>query len=151
MGGLAADKFHRAFSNKLEYWNERYLANREPFDWFHERHSDFDRLINDITLGSCSCQILHVGCGSSVLPEKMYDDGYHGIVNIDVSGVVVTQMLARNIHRSKMLWLLMDATQMAFRDDWFDVALEKGMLDTFACMRRTDLIEAYFKEILRVL
>jgi hypothetical protein len=30
-------------------------------------------------------RILMLGCGNSTLGEEMYDAGYHGIVNIDVS------------------------------------------------------------------
>ena len=39
--------------------------------------------------------ILMVGCGNSRLSEDMFDEGYTTITNIDVSRVVIEQMIAR--------------------------------------------------------
>lgn len=39
--------------------------------------------------------ILMVGCGNSRLSEEMFDDGFTTLTNIDVSRVVVEQMIAR--------------------------------------------------------
>lgn len=33
-----------------------------------------------------------LGCGNSELSQKMYDDGFENIVNIDISDVVIEQM-----------------------------------------------------------
>ena len=33
--------------------------------------------------------IINLGCGNGRLHEEMYDDGYHDILNVDISGVVV--------------------------------------------------------------
>ena len=40
--------------------------------------------------------ILHVGCGNSTLPERLYDDGYKRVVNIDVSESCIKAMIERN-------------------------------------------------------
>ena len=40
------------------------------------------------------------------MSEKMYDDGYCNIENIDISQVVIDQMTERNISRPKMTCLL---------------------------------------------
>lgn len=39
--------------------------------------------------------ILMVGAGNSRLSEDMFDDGYMTITNIDISRVVIDQMIAR--------------------------------------------------------
>lgn len=39
--------------------------------------------------------ILMVGAGNSRLSEDMFDDGYTTITNIDISRVVIDQMIAR--------------------------------------------------------
>lgn len=39
--------------------------------------------------------ILMVGAGASRLSEDMFDDGYMTIINIDISRVVIDQMIAR--------------------------------------------------------
>ena len=36
--------------------------------------------------------ILNIGCGNSSIQEYLYQDGYHHIVNNDISKVVIEQM-----------------------------------------------------------
>ena len=75
----------------------------------------------------------------------MYDDGYTDVINIDISDSVVEQMkkLAAkknknmtckidkiNEFRSFLLKVLeMDATNMTFDSEYFDVIIDKGTLD----------------------
>lgn len=66
-----------------------------------------------------SCKILMVGCGNAgihrqpdsnminsrllvELSEKMYDDGFCNIENVDISTVVINQMKERNLGRPNM-------------------------------------------------
>ena len=35
---------------------------------------------------------MHVGCGNSQLQDRLYEKGYHKIINIDISSVVIEQM-----------------------------------------------------------
>jgi len=37
-------------------------------------------------------KILHIGCGNSQLQDRLYEKGYHKIINIDISSVVIEQM-----------------------------------------------------------
>lgn len=58
-------------------------------------------------------QILVPGCGNSKLSEKLYDEGFRNITNIDFSKVVILDMLRRNVRlRPEMKWRVMDMTQM---------------------------------------
>ena len=63
----------------------------------------------------------------------MYDDGYHNIVNIDISEVVIKQMVDRNGGRPEMQWLTMDALKTDFEDEYFDVIVDKSTLDAILC------------------
>ncbi|XP_038650887.1 eEF1A lysine and N-terminal methyltransferase [Scyliorhinus canicula] len=75
-------------------------------------------------------KVLVVGCGNSELSEQMYDVGYHGITNIDISEVVIDQMKERNAtRRPTMAFMKMDMMQMEFGDSQFQVVLDKGTLD----------------------
>ncbi len=49
-----------------------------------------------------SARILHLGCGNSEFSERMYDDGYHENINIDICSNVISFMKERNINREKM-------------------------------------------------
>ena len=44
----------------------------------------------------------------------MYDDGYHNIINIDISPTVIQNMKERNQHRAEMEWIAMNALKMEF-------------------------------------
>lgn len=47
-------------------------------------------------------EILIIGCGNSEISEKLYEDGYHYITNVDYSSVVIEQMRERNAHLEEM-------------------------------------------------
>jgi len=50
------------------------------------------------------------------------------VTNIDISNVVVEQM----IPKTKQDYLLMDATNMNFKDKAFDFVVDKGTFDALA-------------------
>lgn len=90
--------------------------------------------------------ILMVGCGNSKLSEQMYDDGYHSIVNIDISQAVIDQMRETCDKKGKkMEWVVMDATQMTFDSELFDVVLDKGTLDAVICGKDLTISTAMLK------
>ncbi|KAL1701949.1 S-adenosyl-L-methionine-dependent methyltransferase [Schizophyllum commune] len=71
-----------------------------------------------------------LGCGNSKLSEDMWDDGYHNIVNIDYSPVVIEQMRRRNSEqRPQMEWHEMDIRDLQFPDTSFDIAIDKATMD----------------------
>jgi hypothetical protein len=54
------------------------------FDWFL-KPSYLIPILEPYMPKGKETRILMLGCGNSTLGEEMYDAGYHGIVNIDVS------------------------------------------------------------------
>mmetsp|Transcript_97496 Transcript_97496/g.281311 ORF Transcript_97496/g.281311 Transcript_97496/m.281311 type:complete len:216 (+) Transcript_97496:65-712(+) len=141
-----------SYGSGPRFWDARYRRSSAPFDWL-ENYADVQGLIEEATKGDFSCRILHTGCGNSLMPEQMYDEGYRHIVNIDTSAVVIDQMAARNQHRPEMSWLVMDAANMDMKAGEFDVVLDKGCLDTFACIGEDSkgMGVAYLREVARVL
>ncbi|KAJ8933712.1 hypothetical protein NQ314_013842 [Rhamnusium bicolor] len=74
--------------------------------------------------------VLITGCGNSTLGRDLYDIGYSNITNIDISQVVIRQMLAQNEkQRSNLKYLQMDALNMTLENETFNVVLDKGTLD----------------------
>ncbi|CAE7892150.1 EEF1AKNMT [Symbiodinium microadriaticum] len=110
----------------------RYKADPEPFEWLRG-YADLKSWIREATDHNTSADVLHLGCGNSLLPEDMYDDGYQNIINVDNSEVAISQMMARNMKRPRMLWLQMDALDLSLPDNAFDLVLDKSLIDTFAC------------------
>ena len=80
-------------------------------------------------------KILVLGCGNAEFSEDIYDDGYHNVVNVDISPVVIDQMTERNSElRPKMTWQVMNVTDMReFEDNTFDLAFDKSTIDAILC------------------
>ena len=76
-----------------QYWDDRY-RNAGPdasFDWL-ERYSTLKNLL-DQYMPSKDIRILMLGCGNALLSENLYDEGYHNIINVDISPVCIEQMI----------------------------------------------------------
>ena len=92
-----------------------------------------------------------VGCGNSKMSEEMAKDGYPLIDNMDVSNVVLEKM--REQYRAGypgFEFTAMDATKMNYRDNSFDVCVDKGTFDALACGPDRSVIANLMKEMLRV-
>ena len=114
-----------------EYWQDRYLRDPEPFDWYQKYSGLREHLVQHIKPNH---RILMVGCGNSRLSEEMYDDGFRNIHNVDISSVVIQAMQEKNARRDEMTWEVMDCTHMEpLKSSSFDVVIDKGTLDAILC------------------
>ncbi|XP_015172807.1 PREDICTED: methyltransferase-like protein 13 [Polistes dominula] len=145
-------KTHEEFSQP-EYWNSFFKKRgNKSFEWYGEYTELCDILMKYIKLSN---DVLVVGCGNSTLSMSLYDVGYRNITNIDVSEVVIKQMLNINKNdRPDLIYEQMDATQMTYSNEKFNVVLDKGTLDALMPNEKQEtisVIDKYFKEITRVL
>lgn len=132
------------------YWDKRF-SDEDHFEWI----SDYAGL-RELIAKACpnkGARILHLGCGSSRLGEDLYDDGYKDIMNVDICETAVEKMRRRNDQqRPDMRWKVADAADLAcFSDKSFDLVVDKGTLDTVACMRKNLLVARMLAEVTRVL
>merc|ERR1712061_548952 len=98
-----------SFGDGPAYWDKRYQQDPNPYECI-ETFSRLKPIIEDVTQCDTKKQILHVGCGNSLLPEEMFDAGYHSIVNVDSSAVAIELMKSRNKFRDGMTWEVADCT-----------------------------------------
>ena len=92
-----------------------------------------------------------VGCGNSKMSAEMARDGYPLIDNMDVSDVVLKQMYDQySSQHSGFEFTAMDATKMNYRDNSFDVCIDKGTFDALACGPDRSVICNLTKEMMRV-
>ncbi|XP_061388923.1 eEF1A lysine and N-terminal methyltransferase homolog isoform X2 [Musca vetustissima] len=145
-------KTHEEFAT-VDYWNTFFKKRGEKaFEWYGEYLELCEQIHKYIRPND---KILMVGCGNSKLSMDMYDSGFKDITNIDISAVAIKKMQEANARtRSDMKFIQMDATSMSFDNEQFSVALDKGTLDALFVddtegTQKT--VEAYFKEIARVL
>jgi ubiquinone/menaquinone biosynthesis C-methylase UbiE len=82
----------------------------------------------------------------------MYDAGYENITNMDISDVCIQAMATWNEDRPKMIWEVMDVTQMTYPDEEFDIAIDKSTIDALLCGQDAFLSVAKMtKEVQRIL
>ena len=73
------------------------------------------------------------GCGNSRLTEDMFEDGYTTITNVDVSRVVIDQMLEKYKDKPTLQWQQMNVCALDFPDETFDVVIAKATVDAVLC------------------
>ncbi|GMH89971.1 hypothetical protein TrVE_jg7054 [Triparma verrucosa] len=112
---------------RLAYWDQRYTDDKEPFEWYCNYNSIREHCHEHFRPHG---KILNVGCGNSRVSEDMHFDGFKDIVNVDLSGVVIQQMIDKTQSLNGLSWQVMDARYMELDDESFDAVLDKGMIDT---------------------
>lgn len=134
-----------------KYWDERYSEQQgNTFDWL-ENYSSLKPYLAPL-LPSTEARILVLGCGNAEFSENMYDDGYHNIVNIDISPVVIDQMRERNAERIEMVFRVMDVRELEYPDNTFDLAIDKSTIDALLCGDQSFLnVAKMTREVQRVL
>ena len=135
-----------------QYWDKFFTKRSSAFEWYGE-YTDLCHVLHKYL--KPVNRLLVIGCGNSKLSEALYDAGIRSIENIDISDVVIRQMIARNKDkRPEMSYTKMDMLNMSYGDGSFDCVLDKGTLD--AIFSNTDAqtvskVESMFDEIERVL
>ena len=161
---------------KVSFWDGRYLADPEPFDWYHP-YEALSGIIDKYV--EPEDKILMTGCGTSLLTEEMYHDGFKNIFNIDTSRVAIDLMGTRCASFSRfdysfkapkgggeaqaplkahelegVQWHQADATDMMAycEDKVFDVVIDKAVLDALFCsaVPQRNVLK-YLQEVERVM
>jgi SAM-dependent methyltransferase len=131
-----------------KYWDERYALCPEPFDWY-QSWSQLEPLIGPFF--DRDELVLNIGCGNAPMSIDL-GDFFETVVNIDISPVVIGQMEQAHRDKPNILWFTMDCMQMAFDDETFDVAFDKGTIDALMCAQQaTQKVGRALAEVHRVL
>ena len=127
----------------VKYWENRYESTPGiTFDWL-EDYSTCKDLLGQLVKKNNS--ILNLGCGNGIIQEKMYDDGYTEIMNVDISKSVVDYMTERSREsRPNLKYKTADITDLSecFDDNTYDVIFDKGTLDTMLCYSKPSVTGA---------
>mmetsp|Transcript_58338 Transcript_58338/g.162584 ORF Transcript_58338/g.162584 Transcript_58338/m.162584 type:complete len:212 (+) Transcript_58338:89-724(+) len=134
---------------KVEYWDERYTRDPEPFDWYQRWAGLKDTFLEFVQPAH---SILMLGSGNSRLSEEMYEEGYQNITNIDISNIVVKAMQEKYRDRAGMTFMQMDGRAMELPDGKFNVVVDKATLDSILCGEgSTHNAQKLLQEVSRVL
>ncbi|PFH34006.1 putative methyltransferase [Besnoitia besnoiti] len=136
---------------KVDYWDERYRRDAEPFDWF-QRYAGLKPIFLEVGIEP-SWKILVLGCGTSRVSEEMYAEGYKSIVNVDYSSVCITNMQRRCADKEEMTFLQMNALDMSqLGNHEFNLVFDKGTMDCVLCGDNSfDNVAKMLREVSRVL
>ncbi|OII73178.1 SAM dependent methyltransferase [Cryptosporidium ubiquitum] len=128
-----------------EYWSNFFRSyggeNNRAFEWYGDFEVLRDLLVESLRTSGRSelyKRILHVGCGNSTLPAKLYDEGFKDITNIDFSSQVIDLMREKNKSKKGLEWICMDIEKdfgkYVDKEENlgnFDVIIDKGFLDAY--------------------
>ena len=133
------------------YWLNRYENIKCSYEWYDD-YETIKPIISDLNL-SKRCIILNIGIGNSEFSEKMYDDGYKKSYNIDFARNVIHYMKQRNKRlRSSMIFETMNALDIEYEDEQFDIIFDKATLDCILCdVQANKKAKIYMDEVYRLL
>jgi SAM-dependent methyltransferase len=127
-----APKSNSLYGTK-DYWEERFSTEKD-YEWllsYAQLASQLTPFLQQQQQQPIPSRILVIGCGNAPFSADMYDAGYHNIVNIDYSEVVISVMKERHsVERPNMEWRVMDMTDLSeLADETFDVVIDKAAMD----------------------
>ncbi|XP_040205701.1 EEF1A lysine methyltransferase 4 [Rana temporaria] len=144
------------------YWDTRYERERAlpeagGHEWFGP-YEDFAHLVRRQLRSGLRALVL--GCGTSSLSADLYAEGVSPIISIDYSPICIKEMTERNADIPEISWMVMDARQLQFPDESFDLVIEKGTLDSMMVDEKdpwnitpatVNLVDEVLSEVSRVL
>jgi ubiquinone/menaquinone biosynthesis C-methylase UbiE len=134
----------------LQYWQERYSKNLDPFEWY----VSWERLKPLLMPLLDECQTcLHVGCGTSSVGADLLTAGIERVVNVDFCEIVIESMKKKYSFEPKLEWQIVDVIQpTGFKDRTFDVIIDKATMDAQLCSDvASSNIYEMFHEMSRIL
>ena len=84
------------------------------------------------------------------MSEEMASDGYPLVTNMDISPVVIHKMAEHYKQKASFDFITLDATKMNFRDNSFDLCIDKGTFDALACGENREPLKNLLQEMNRV-
>lgn len=161
---------------KTTFWENRYKnlnVNSKDYDWYIGynkllpillQHVPFFQQIQSLKekgelakvierLGYMP-RVLHLGCGNSSLPEKLWNDGLklHSCIDFCEHLIEVMKGITARKGFEGIEYFFMDARGLTFATNTFDMVIDKGTIDSMVC---TDdpakYIDLTSREVARVL
>eukprot|EP00933_Yihiella_yeosuensis_P057708 TRINITY_DN5771_c2_g1_i2.p1 TRINITY_DN5771_c2_g1~~TRINITY_DN5771_c2_g1_i2.p1 ORF type:complete len:393 (-),score=103.99 TRINITY_DN5771_c2_g1_i2:113-1291(-) len=145
-----------------KYWDEAYAGGKygAAYDWYggweelDQDKNSLSEVVRPLLAKQKEKkedpQILTLGAGISNMSTYIYEDGYHSILNTDISEPAMKAMTERWGHLKGMTWRTMDASEMDLKNESFDIVVEKGLFDALfaGTGSRANVV---LEEVLRVL
>ena len=139
---------------KKSYWEKRYSgedgnADLHVDDWYL-KFSDLEKYLTNIPRGDKPA--LDVGCGTSKLCEELiYEGKFKNVYGVDFSYNAINTMKDKD-EIEGLSYMVMDATKMHFKDEFFSCAFDKGTIDAVMSGKTgLQMVKSILTEVYRVL
>jgi EEF1A lysine methyltransferase 4 len=135
---------------RVQFWDDRYLVESEPFEWYHPYDYYRDAIMDSIKLES---KVMVAGCGTSNMPEDLVADGYQNVTAQDISRIAIEQQKVRCKHLSENIKCITgNMTDMDMEEETVDAIIDKALLDSLYCSAMGETAVAqYINEVIRLL
>lgn len=110
----------------MEYWEERYTADPEPFEWYQTPEVLLPH-IHDLCDPEAS--MLIIGNGTSDLPSDIANEGFNAITVIDFSKTAIKKTRRRFKEVEGITWKVGDVRELKYPAGEFQSVVDKGTLD----------------------
>jgi SAM-dependent methyltransferase len=143
MAFLGADAAPRSIAasldySKPDYWESRYRKQTWPVEWYGLKWSFLKDHLEHVV--KPEHRVIHLGSGSSSLPEQMLKDGYRNQIATDISGSVIRTMNRKHSDLApELVFEVQDALNPKYPEASFDVVIEKGTLNALRVKRDCNL------------
>lgn len=127
------------------FWNDRYRAHSKPEDWY-ATWKELKPVLSPLLCPAALPNLLMVGCGNSHLSQALACEGFL-VTNVDISEVVMEKIGGKERNEE---YLVMDATNMPFKDRCFDIVMDKGTYDALTSETNTVRGDDLVREMGRV-
>lgn len=110
------------------YWEARYVAEPEPFEWYQDPEA-LSSLLKEYCEGSEGLKALVVGNGMSELPVVVSNAGAEAVVAIDISKTAIKK--SRKLHKENenITYKVMDVCELKFEEGEYKVVVDKACFD----------------------
>ena len=134
---------------RVQFWDERYITESEPFEWYHPFEYYRETILEEVELDQ---RVLIAGCGTSNMPEDMVNEDYEHVVANDISRVALRMQEVRCKGMHNITFLRGNMTDMDLEDEVFDAIIDKALMDSLWCSAMgTTVVAQYVNEIIRIL
>lgn len=156
---MSENTFSREVYSDPNFWEEQFQKTAQSpgegmFDWYLG-WGELKKYLLLLMIPPKKSQVLMVGCGNSRLTYDMYKSSWKQITNIDISQSVIDTMQKwhdkKGVVSSEVSWMVMDATNMSFEEQVFDVVVDKGTVDALMSGNELTSSVKLLQESLRVL
>jgi ubiquinone/menaquinone biosynthesis C-methylase UbiE len=134
-----------------QYWNDRYASDTDVYEWL-QNYKALRKYFHDFFIKKPGFVILNVGNGNSEIPKELNNDGFDNLFTIDVSNIVINQMLEKYQGLDELKWQVMDCRKLEYDSESFSAVFDKACLDSlFTAEDSVESVHSYLKEVARVL